>query len=622
MLSTLFVCVALLVIISNTYSSEVSTVEFSSYTMDPVNLEHSIKDIPVPKPKVYKQMMINSLEKFIQNLRWKVIFFLNPCNSQKKETFGFKSTRVPDAVPELKPFEDDLIEMVKNIEFRNVNNTFQNKLKEEQEFVRNQSKVFVAADKTTNFYLIEPNEYKKHVDKNVQKEYKKAKDKNIRQINQAHKTVVRKLELQDRVFKTMDRQCFITAKDHKNDFQNSPSFRLLNPTKGEIGKISKQILTRILKTIRGKTELQQMKNVYTVIDWFKSLENKQSLAFIIFDVVNYYPSITQELFEKAIVWAKGFEDISDDEKDILIQSKKSVLFSNGDYWTKKSESDFDNAMGAYDGAECCDLVGLFMLSEIRKLNLNLNCILYRDDGLGVSSSTPRQREGIKKKICEVFNKHGLSVTGDANKKIVQFLDVELNLSDGSYKPYIKPNDKPLYVNMNSNHPSSIKKNIPEAINKRLSALSSSEEMFKSVAPLYQEALKNAGYNYELKFKPVDTSQNQRKSHKHKRNILYFNPPYSQGVKTNVGAKFLKLIGKHFPKNNPLSKIINRNTVKMSYRCTPNMSQIISSHNSKILKNEELSEERKCNCSKNNVCPLGGKCLEKKCDISGKSDNNN
>ena len=125
MLSTLFVCVALLVIISNTYSSEVSTVEFSSYTMDPVNLEHSIKDIPVPKPKVYKQMMINSLEKFMQNLRWKVIFFLNPQYSQKKETFGFKSNAVPDPVTELKPFEDDLVDMVKNIEFRNVNNNFQ-----------------------------------------------------------------------------------------------------------------------------------------------------------------------------------------------------------------------------------------------------------------------------------------------------------------------------------------------------------------------------------------------------------------------------------------------------------------------------------------------------------------
>ena len=50
-----------------------------------------------------------------------------------------------------------------------------------------------------------------------------------------------------------------------------------------------------------------------------------------------------------------------------------------------------------------------------------------------------------------------------------------------------------------------------------------------------------------------------------------------------------------------------------------MSQIISSHNSKLLQNEELSEERKCNCRKDTVCPLGGQCLEKKCDLPGHSD---
>ena len=154
------------------------------------------------------------------------------------------------------------------------------------------------------------------------------------------------------------------------------------------------------------------------------------------------------------------------------------------------------------------------------------------------------------------------------------------------------------------------KYVPDAINKRLSALSSNEEMFLSVAPLYQEALRNAGYSYTLKYNPPDAAQNQKKCHTHKRNILYFNPPYSQGVRTNVGAKFLKLINKHFPKSNPLSKIINRNTVKMSYRCSPNMAQIISSHNSKLLQNEELSEERKCNCRRDTVCPLGGQCLEK------------
>ena len=332
MSSTLFVCVTLLVIISNTYSGEVSTVEFSSYTMEPVNLGHSMKDIPVPKQKVYKQMMINSLEKFIQNLRWKIIFFLNPYNSKKKETFGFKTTNVPKPVPELEAFENDMLEMVKKIEYRNVNNKFQNELKKEQKFVQRQSKVFVAADKTTNFYLVEPNEYKNYVDKNVQKEYKKAKNQTVKKINQAHKNIVSNLGLEDRVFKTMDRQCFITAKDHKNDFKNAPSFRLLNPTKGEIGKIAKQILSRISNTIRGRSELKQMKNVYSVIDWFKTLDNKESLSFTIFDVVNYYPSITQELYEKAIAWAKTFEDISDEEVNILIQSKKTILYSNGAYW--------------------------------------------------------------------------------------------------------------------------------------------------------------------------------------------------------------------------------------------------------------------------------------------------
>ena len=131
---------------------------------------------------------------------------------------------------------------------------------------------------------------------------------------------------------------------------------------------------------------------------------------------------------------------------------------------------------------------------------------------------------------------------------MQFLDVELNLSDNTYKPYIKPNDNPLYVSVHSNHPNCIKKNIPEAINKRLSALSSNEDMFKSVAPIYQEALKNAGYRYELKFNPVNSYNQTTKANNHKRNILWFNPPFSQGVRTNVGAKFLKLIRKHFPVN--------------------------------------------------------------------------
>ena len=51
-----------------------------------------------------------------------------------------------------------------------------------------------------------------------------------------------------------------------------------------------------------------------------------------------------------------------------------------------------------------------------------------------------------KQICEVYKQHGLSLTVEnVNKKVVQFLDVELNLEKDCYRPYLKENDVPLYV---------------------------------------------------------------------------------------------------------------------------------------------------------------------------------
>ena len=213
---------------------------------------------------------------------------------------------------------------------------------------------------------------------------------------------------------------------------------------------------------------------------------------------------------------------------------------------------------------------------------------------------------MKKKICEIYRKYGLAITGEANKKVVQFLDVEFDLNQGTFKPYIKPGDVPLYVHQLSNHPQTILKNIPAAVNKRLSSLSSNETMFESVAPIFREALKNAGYTYTLKFDPNANMQTKRKRSS-KKNVLWFNPPYSKAVKTNVGAKFLKLVDKHFPKSNPLSEIFNRRKVKISYRTTANMKKLLSSHNQKILNINKNQENKKmCNC-RTPPCPLQGKC---------------
>ena len=95
----------------------------------------------------------------------------------------------------------------------------------------------------------------------------------------------------------------------------------------------------------------------------------------------------------------------------------------------------------------------------------------------------------------------MKVTSTANLKVVQFLDVTLDLADESCKPYIKPGNCPKYVNMQSNHPPSILRNIPLAVNRRLSSISSNKQLFDAAVPLYQAELDHAGYKHKLEYKP-------------------------------------------------------------------------------------------------------------------------
>ena len=139
---------------------------------------------------------------------------------------------------------------------------------------------------------------------------------------------------------------------------------------------------------------------------------------------------------------------------------------------------------------------------------------------------------------------GLKITVEANKKIVNFLDITLDLSRDLYKPYMKPNNQLLYVNKNSNHPPSILENIPKSVNKRLTELSKNKIVFNEAKNEYQKALDEAGYDFKLKFNPQDQNQRSRKSRR--RNVTYFNPPYSRNIKTNIGKEFLKFWTDVFP----------------------------------------------------------------------------
>ena len=98
---------------------------------------------------------------------------------------------------------------------------------------------------------------------------------------------------------------------------------------------------------------------------------------------------------------------------------------------------------------------------------------------------------------------------------------------------------------------------------------------------YQDALTKSGHKHQVKYNPSNPSNANRR--KRGRKIIWFNPPFSRSVVTNVGKQFLRLLDIHFPRHNPLHKIFNRSNVKVSYGCMPNIQAGINSHNKKSYK---------------------------------------
>ena len=297
--------------------------------------------------------------------------------------------------------------------------------------------------------------------------------------------------------------------------------------------------------------------------------------------------------------------MSDDILRTIKHCRKSLLFFNDEAWKKKVSNDcFDVTMGSLDGAEVCELVGLYILDSLSQKLIKNDIGLYRDDGLIVlRGKNGHELDKTRKEITQIFKHIGFQIEIDINLKIVDFLDVTFNLTENTYKPFKKPNGTLLYINTESNHPPEIIKQIPISINTRLNQNSSNENVFNSSKTEYEEALKNSGYkNFTLKFEPKVEKPKRNRNRK----IIWFNPPFSKNVSTNIGKRFLNLIDRHFPKTHKLYKIFNRNTVKLSYSCTKNMGRIIKTHNKKLT-TTKTTEILDCNCRSKQNCPLNGLC---------------
>ena len=84
-------------------------------------------------------------------MRWKAYHFLNPTESTAKETYGFKSRNSPPRINELIPFEDGMLNLIQNIEFKDVKCNFQNEMNSDiKNKIKKPDRLLIPADKTTN----------------------------------------------------------------------------------------------------------------------------------------------------------------------------------------------------------------------------------------------------------------------------------------------------------------------------------------------------------------------------------------------------------------------------------------------------------------------------------------
>ena len=74
---------------------------------------------------------------------------------------------------------------------------------------------------------------------------------------------------------------------------------------------------------------------------------------------------------------------------------------------------------------------------------------------------------------------------------------------------------------------------------------------------------NRGNNNNNNNNDNNNNNNPRTGKQRKRNIIWFNPPFSKNVATKIGRYFLNLVDKHFPRDHKFHKIFNRNNIKVS-----------------------------------------------------------
>ena len=148
------------------------------------------------------------------------------------------------------------------------------------------------------------------------------------------------------------------------------------------------------------------------------------------------------------------------------------MFYGHEAWKKKdADTPFDATMGSYDGAELCELFGIYIQSLSTNIVSKDNMGLYRDDGLFILHKINKQQtDRVRKKMISILKNIDFKIEIVTNLTEGDFLDLTFNLENNTYRPNKKPNDKLIYIDVSSSYPPQIKKQLTRIISDRLSLI--------------------------------------------------------------------------------------------------------------------------------------------------------
>ena len=169
----------------------------------------------------------------------------------------------------------------------------------------------------------------------MMKNYEKAPPDLEKELNSEAKMLVYRLGIVDRVEKYNTKNCFITIKDHKSDFKTNPEYRLINPSKTQIGKVSKIIVQEICDSLSLALNINQWRSTKDCIKWFEEYEKNDRCSFIKYDIKDLYPSITERTLDRALDLTKEYMVIPLDKVEIIKHCRKTLLYYEDSIWIKK-----------------------------------------------------------------------------------------------------------------------------------------------------------------------------------------------------------------------------------------------------------------------------------------------